>query len=525
MASQPGKLKGQAILQKMRVATGVSCVSSLPRAESGSPPLHSGGLHAERLSSIQGDHTASGLTGCSPPFAICLLNLCPRLLRPHLELLQLERVELSLGPYTLHEAAVKGVTGASGKCAEGGLEVGPGRWGTRAPCVARGRGCCGPWRWEDGAALPSGLARQSAGRQAEPLSSEKCTPMIDELLIELTSPASSLDTQAEQAFTPAPPLASPRARGTRSPAGWVINSPFVFRKVFQVGRNTLPSAAPPGERVERASHGSGRAGLCAARPPHRSGRAAAIVPRGGGRLSDPGSTPALSPVCLQVRAWGASLPEPKARNEAGPSPPAGVGRLAAFVQPPRRGARGKPRSQWRRCSRIPRPSSARQRGASKQPPRGRGELPTEPARRSREEASVWSGGVLPLQTCPFPLQVLHGRRSGLGLGRHCRARAPLPPPFLCLPETREREAGASADRAAIVTFPRGAGTQPAAHPRRWRGRRRLRVRLERRPRRLRLGRCWPRDREAADRARAREWGVTELPRRPRPPPPPPKPKR
>lgn len=65
-------------------------------------------------------------------------------------------------------AAVKGVTGASGKCAEGGLEVGPGRWGTRAPCVARGRGCCGPWRWEDGAALPSGLARQSAGRQVAP---------------------------------------------------------------------------------------------------------------------------------------------------------------------------------------------------------------------------------------------------------------------------------------------------------------------------------------------------------------------
>lgn len=126
--------------------------------------------------------------------------------------------------------------------------------------------------------------------------------MIDELLIELTSPASSLDTHAEQAFTPAPPLASPRARGTRSPAGWVINSPFVFRKVFQVGRNTLPSAAPPGERVERASQGADRTGLCAARPPHRPGEAAAIVLRGGGRLSAPGSTPALSPVCPQVRA-------------------------------------------------------------------------------------------------------------------------------------------------------------------------------------------------------------------------------
>lgn len=74
-----------------------------------------------------------------------------------------------------------------------------------------------------------------------------------------------------------------------------------------MGRNTLPSAAPPGERVERASRGAGRAGLCAARPPHRPGEAAAIVPRGGGRLSDSGSTPALSPVCPQVRAWvGAS---------------------------------------------------------------------------------------------------------------------------------------------------------------------------------------------------------------------------
>lgn len=57
---------------------------------------------------------------------------------------------------------MKGVTGASGKCAEGGVEVGPGRWGTPAPCVARGRGCCGPRRGEDGAALPSGLGRQVA---------------------------------------------------------------------------------------------------------------------------------------------------------------------------------------------------------------------------------------------------------------------------------------------------------------------------------------------------------------------------
>lgn len=58
------KLKGKAILQKMRVATGVSCISSLPGAESqAAPPLHSGDLHAEQLSSAQGDHTASGLTG------------------------------------------------------------------------------------------------------------------------------------------------------------------------------------------------------------------------------------------------------------------------------------------------------------------------------------------------------------------------------------------------------------------------------------------------------------------------------
>lgn len=75
-----------------------------------------------------------------------------------------------------------------------------------------------------------------------------------------------------------------------------------------MGRNTHPSAAPPGERVERASRGASRAGLCAARPPHCPGEAAAIAPRGGGRLSDSGSTPALSPVCPQVRAWvGASF--------------------------------------------------------------------------------------------------------------------------------------------------------------------------------------------------------------------------
>lgn len=143
---------------------------------------------------------------------------------------------------------------------------------------------------------------------------------------------------------------------------------------------------------------------------------------------------------------GVNLPEPKVRNEAGPSPPAGVGRLAAFVRPPRRGARGKPRSQWRRCSRKarccgrPRSSSARRLGASEQPPRGRGELPTEPARRSREEASVWSGSVFPLQTCLFPLQVLRGRRSGLGLGRHCRPELPSPT-VLSLPSRDPRGGG------------------------------------------------------------------------------------
>ena len=77
--------------------------------------------------------------------------------------------------------------------------------------------------------------------------------MIDELLIELTSPAPSLDTHAEQAFTPAPPLASPRARGTRSPAGWVINLPFVFRKVFRwVGTPSRPPRRAV--RAGRARH-------------------------------------------------------------------------------------------------------------------------------------------------------------------------------------------------------------------------------------------------------------------------------
>ena len=72
-------------------------------------PVHSGGLHAEQQSSVQGHHTASGADweACSPPFAICLLNLCPRLLRPHPELLLGERAELSRGPHTLHQAKVK----------------------------------------------------------------------------------------------------------------------------------------------------------------------------------------------------------------------------------------------------------------------------------------------------------------------------------------------------------------------------------------------------------------------------------
>lgn len=72
-------------------------------------PVHSGGLHAEQQSSVQGHLTASGADweACSPPFAICLLNLCPRLLRRHLELLLRERAELSPGPHTLHQAKVK----------------------------------------------------------------------------------------------------------------------------------------------------------------------------------------------------------------------------------------------------------------------------------------------------------------------------------------------------------------------------------------------------------------------------------
>ena len=136
--------------------------------------------------------------------------------------------------------------------------------------------------------------------------------MIDELLIGLTSPAPTLDTHAEQAFTPAPPPASPRTRGTRSPAGWVINSPFVSWKVFQVDQEHPPARRSAPRRLRETGSSvtwrAGRAGLCAARPPRRPGEAAAIVSRGGGRCSDSGSTPAPYPVCPQVRGWvGASF--------------------------------------------------------------------------------------------------------------------------------------------------------------------------------------------------------------------------
>lgn len=60
------KLKGKAILQKMRVATGASHLQSAREQRLwGSSPSTTQWriLHAEQLSSAQGDHTASGLTG------------------------------------------------------------------------------------------------------------------------------------------------------------------------------------------------------------------------------------------------------------------------------------------------------------------------------------------------------------------------------------------------------------------------------------------------------------------------------
>lgn len=141
--------------------------------------------------------------------------------------------------------------------------------------------------------------------------------MIDEFLIGLTSPATPSPTRDphREILLPSPLPRPPRWReGTRPPACWVINSPFVSSKACQVDFGSLAAAprlprsadcALPrarGPRSERARHmvARPRDGLCAARPPGCPGEAAAIVPRRGGRCSDSGSKPASSPECPHV---------------------------------------------------------------------------------------------------------------------------------------------------------------------------------------------------------------------------------
>lgn len=73
-------------------------VHSLQKGKSkAAPPPHCGSLSAEQQSSVQGDTLVSGRPysrcGCPAPSAICLLNLCSRILRPHLELLLQEKAE------------------------------------------------------------------------------------------------------------------------------------------------------------------------------------------------------------------------------------------------------------------------------------------------------------------------------------------------------------------------------------------------------------------------------------------------
>lgn len=136
--------------------------------------------------------------------------------------------------------------------------------------------------------------------------------MIDELLIGLTSPAPTLDTYAEQAFTPAPPPASPRARGTRSPAGWVINSPFVSQKVFQVDQEHPPARRSAPRRLRET--GSSVRHMARAEPafvqrdrPAAPGRRRLLFPAGVGGARTRGPRQPLPSVSPGSRMGGGRL--------------------------------------------------------------------------------------------------------------------------------------------------------------------------------------------------------------------------
>ncbi|KAJ8788591.1 hypothetical protein J1605_005322 [Eschrichtius robustus] len=156
----------------------------------------------------------------------------------------------------------------------------------RAPRAGLAGGRAAAVRGGDRPALPSGLARQSARRRVAP--SVSAQPSSPPLAVSGRIPAGPdllRNTHAEQAFTPAPPPASPRARGTRSPAGWVINSPFVSRKVFRVDQEHPPARRSAPRRLRETGssvtwRGPSRPLCSAAAPPPRRG-GGYCFPRGG----------------------------------------------------------------------------------------------------------------------------------------------------------------------------------------------------------------------------------------------------
>lgn len=114
--------------------------------------------------------------------------------------------------------------------------------------------------------------------------------------------------------------------------------------------------------------------------------------------------------------------------------------------------------------------SAARGPAGSLPPRGRGELPTEPARRSGRSLGLeWrcpSAADAPLPAAGPPRE-----KERPGPGAPLRARAPLPTVLSLPSETREGEAGASADKSSYCDLLSRSGTQPAAYRRRWWGER------------------------------------------------------
>lgn len=158
-----------------------------------------------------------------------------------------------------------------------------------------------------------------------------------------------------------------------------------------------------------------------------------------------------------------NLPETNAQSDTQPVPTSSCPPSVAFVRP------SPPRNLWGSCAHngaaaLVRPGcsgrpqpSARRRGPAASRPRCVPHCPCT--------SIMGSSGGFPAN---LPLPAVGPReRRGLGPGRHCRARVPLPhSPFSASRRPAwggGLTAGASADRAAIVTFPRRAGTQPSVY--------------------------------------------------------------